>query len=105
MGNTRSIKYFEYRETSRGGSTIAPIYSEFGTPYIEGSWLVLPAHFFGVSYVEWLHYCEAHGARLIGKNQYYVMPIWDNIDETILNELNQRTNELASKIDLKGLKY
>ncbi len=106
MGQSSRIKYFEFRETIiHSGYTIAPIYKEFGNPYIEGSWLILPARIFGVHYVEWLHYCEAQGARLIGKNQYYVMPVWSEPNYEILNELNERTNELASLIDLKGLEY
>lgn len=105
MGRSSHIKYFEYRESIYGGYTIGPIYKEFGYPYIEGSWAVLPARFFGVNYVDWLHYCEAHGARLIGKNQYYIIPIWETPNQQILNELNERANQLASILDLKGLKY
>lgn len=104
MGKSSHIKYFEYKEFF-GGFSIAPIYKEFDNAYIEGSWGVLPARIFGVHYVDWLHYCEAHGARLMGKNWYYVIPYWKEPNQDFLNVLNERTNELASLIDLKRLEY
>ena len=105
MGKSSHIKYFEYRELPTKGFVIAPIYESFGYHYIEGSWAVLPARIFGVDYVEWLHYCEVNGARLIGINWDYVLGVWENPNQQFLDELNRRTNALASIIDLKGLSY
>lgn len=105
MAKSSRIKYFEYRESPYGGYMIVPIYKEFGDPCINGSWGVLPARIFGVHYVDWLHYCEAHGARLIGKNHLYIVEVWDEPNQEILNVLNRRTVQIASILNLKGLKY
>ena len=99
------MKYFEYRESTFGGYTIAPIYENFGYPYTEGSFVILPARFFGMDFITWLHFCEANGATLNGKNQYYVLPLWKEPNEKFLNELNERVNTIAKQIDLKGLSY
>lgn len=105
MAKSSSIKYFEYRESMNNGFTIGPIYKEFDYPYIEGSWGILPARIFGIHYVDWLHYCEMNGAILIGKNYYYVVPVWKEPNQQFLNELNERTNKLAKLVDFKKLRY
>lgn len=99
------MKYFEYRESVLGGYTIAPIYEKFGNPRTEGSFAVLPSRFFGVDFVTWLHMCEANGADLNGKTSYYVIPVWKEPNQAFLNQLNERVDTIAKKIDLKGLSY
>lgn len=89
------ISYFTYREQPNGGYTICPIYKEFGEDwYIEGSWAVLPARFFGLSFPDYLRYCRMHGAEIIGKNQYYPLIYWKEKNNGFLLELNRRANAL-----------
>ena len=97
-------KYFAYQEVSEGYQ-IVPIHKMFGEPYIEGSFSLIAARFCGMDYVTFLHYCEAWGARLIGKGQRYIKTIWQAPDEDFLNFLNQRANEIASRINVKELSY
>lgn len=99
------MKYFEYRESIYGGYTIVPVYEKFGSPKTEGSFAVLPSRFFGMDFVTWLHYCEANGAHLNGKNWYYVIPLWKEPNQDFLEEINERVTTIAKKIDLKGLSY
>ena len=89
------ISYFTYLEQPNGGYTICPIYKEFGADwYSEGSWAVLPARFFGLSFPDYLRYCRMHGAEIIGKNQYYPLIYWKEKNNGFLLELNRRANIL-----------
>ena len=98
-------KYFEYRETSNNGFMICPIHEMFGTPYIEGSFIVFAARFMGVSWPDWLRLCVQNGASLYGKGMPYVHAVWKTPNKSFLEHLNKRTNEIADRIDLLALKY
>jgi hypothetical protein len=89
------INYFCYRERPDGKYMIAPIYKEFGEDWrIMGSWAVLPARLFGLSFPDYLRYCIMHGANVWGKNHYYPIVVWEQKNEGFLLELNRRANAL-----------
>lgn len=98
-------QYFNFIEASENRWFIAPKYEAFGFPHITGSYGVLIARFFGLSWTDWLKYCVQNGARLQGKKSIYVLAIWDKPNKEFLKEINQRVNEIAKIIDIKELKY
>ena len=99
------MKYFEFRETSNNKYTIVPIYVNFGEPSIKGSFGLFAARFLGMDYVTYLHYCEAWGATIRGKNSYYLVEEWDTPNKDFLDLLNQRASNIASKINVKELSF
>ena len=97
--------YFIFRESSNNGWTICPKYEAFGTPAIQGSYALFACRILGISWPDWLRLCAQNGAKLYGKNMPYVHAIWREPNKDFLKIINQRANELAKKIDLKGLKW
>lgn len=97
--------YFVFRESSNNGWTICPKYEAFGTPAIQGSYALFACRILGISWPDWLRLCTQNGAKLYGKNMPYVHAIWREPNKDFLKIINQRANELAKKIDLKGLKW
>lgn len=97
--------YFVFRESSNNGWTICPKYEAFGTPAIQGSYALFACRILGISWPDWLRLCAQNGAKLYGKNMPYVHVIWREPNKDFLKIINQRANELAKKIDLKGLKW
>lgn len=97
--------YFVFRESSNNGWTICPKYEAFGTPAIQGSYALFACRILGISWPDWLRLCAQNGAKLYGKNMPYVHAIWREPNKDFLKIINQRANELAKKIDLKGLKW
>ena len=98
-------KYFDFVEISEDRWMIFPKYEAFGYPPITGSYGVLIARFFGLSWPDWLKYCVQNGAQLQGKKNIYVLAIWSSPNKEFLKEINQRMNEIAKKINIKELKY
>ena len=98
-------QYFEFIEVSENRWMIFPKYEAFGFPHITGSYGVLIARFFGLSWPDWLKYCTQHGARLQGKKSTYALAVWDKPNKEFLKEINQRINEIAKVINIKELKY
>lgn len=97
--------YFVFRESSNNGWTICPKYEAFGTPAIQGSYALFACRILGISWPDWLRLCAQNGAKLYGKNMPYVHAIWREPNKDFLKIINQRANELAKRIDLKGLKW
>lgn len=98
-------EYFIFRESSNKGWMICPKHEAFGTPHIEGSYNLFACRLLGISWPNWLRLCEQNGATLYGKNMPYVHAIWREPNKDFLKIVNQRANEMAKKIDLKGLKW
>lgn len=98
------ITYFQYREQPDGkGYMICPMYHRFGEDWcIKGSWNVLPARFFGLSYPDYLRYCIFNGALVIGKNQMYPTILWKEKNNDFILELNKRANALIKIMEVKG---
>lgn len=87
--------YFYYREQPSGGYMICPMYKEFGEDWrIMGSWAVLPARLFGLSYPDYLRYCIMHGAQVFGKEHRYPTILWKEKNNGFILELNRRANAL-----------
>ena len=59
-----------------------------------GSWAVLPARLFGLSWPDYLRYCVQSGAKVRGREHIYPMIIWDIPNKIFINELNERANAL-----------
>ncbi len=98
-------QYFNFVEASENRWLLFPKHESFGFPHITGSYGVLAARFFGLSWPDWLRYCEQNGAQLQGKKNVYVVAVWDKPNEKFLKEINQRMNEIAKIINIKELKY
>ena len=89
------IKFFTWRDNPDGTYSIAPMYKEFGEDWrIMGSWSVLPARLFGLSWPNYLRYCISLGARVTGKQHLYPTIKWEKPNYKILDELNRRANLL-----------
>lgn len=68
-------------------------------PFImkHGSYNVLSARLMNLSYDQYLRYCrDYYGAKLIGKNSYYVVPVFPNEQSAILvgQEIDKRAKEV-----------
>ena len=98
-------EYFVFRESSNKGWMIYPKHDAFGSPAIQGSYALFACRVLGISWPDWLRLCAQNGAKLYGKNMLYVHAIWREPNKDFLKIINQRANELAKKIDLKGLKW
>lgn len=98
-------QYFSFVEHGKDQWFLTPKYSLFGEPLITGSYAVLPARFFGLSWEDWLHYCENNGAQLYGKNSKYVCAVWKEPNNVFLKEVNKRVSDIANIINIKELNY
>ena len=99
------MDYFRYSETSNNGWMILPNYEAFGNPCIKGSYALFAARIMGMSWPDWLQYCEQNGAQLYGKEILYVHAVWKEPNKTFLKALNKQAAEVAKIIDLKGLDW
>ena len=100
--------YFTFRESPAGGWTICPVHKEFfdGDEWrINGSCALLACRVSGLSWPQWLRYCRQNGAMIYGKGHKYPVATWKEPNTKFLNELNIRANQLASRINLKNLRY
>lgn len=85
--------YFYYRENPDGTYSLSPMYKEFDEDWrIMGSWSVLPARLFGLSWANYLRYCIKNGADVRGKNHIYPIIHWKEKNKDFLDELNKRAN-------------
>ena len=98
-------QYFKYVEFSEDKWFITPIHEMFGERSIHGSYAVIAARFYGLSWPDWLKYCAQNGAKLEGKNSTYVSVFWSKPNYEFLKEMNERVNKIASQINIKELKY
>lgn len=86
-------KFFYYREQPDGKYMVCPVYKEFPEDWrIMGSWAVLPARLFGLSWPDYLRYCVQSGAKVRGREHICPMIIWDIPNKIFINELNERAN-------------
>ena len=99
------MTYFSYKHTSTNGWMILPEYEQFGNPYIHGSYSLFAARIMGMSWSDWLEYCEQNGAVLYGKSILYIQAIWKEPNQAFLKELNKRAAEVAKIIDIKRLDW
>lgn len=97
--------YFSFRNTSNNGWTICPVHEMFGVPAIEGSFGVFACRMLGISFGDWLRLCQSKGAMLYGKQIRYVVPVWKEPNKEFLKEINERTTEVAKRVDVKGLDW
>ena len=87
------MKWFEYRENTDGRFSIIPVYKNFKEDWkIMGSWSVLPARIFGLSWPDYLRYCIQNGAIVVGKEHRYPYISWKEKNVEFLNDLNRRAN-------------
>ena len=87
--------YFYYRENPDSSYSICPMYKEFNEDWkIMGSWAVLPARLFGISWPDYLRYCIQNGAKVVGREHIYPIIKWDKPNKEFINELNHRANKL-----------
>lgn len=57
-----------------------------------GSYNILPARLFGLSYADYLRMCrDEYGARIFGKGEYYPLALFDKSQtEELIKELDRR---------------
>lgn len=100
------IKCFEFVESvsTPNKFLILPIHENLNLHHTNGSYHVLCARVMNMSYATYLRLCrDVVGARIVGKNQKYPIPIFEKTKEAyqFLELLNARCNlillELAQK--------
>ena len=78
-----------------GKFIIRPVHENFHLDYTEGSFSVIGARLFGISYASFLRMCrDCYGAELIGKNSKYPVAYFKQSKglELLLEDLNTRAN-------------
>ena len=91
------VKCFEKDEAMSypGRYIIRPICDNFHLDHTEGSFAVIGARLFGISYASFLRMCrDCYGAELIGKNSKYPVAYFKQSKglELLLEDLNTRAN-------------
>ena len=97
--------YFIFRETSNTGWTICPKHEMFGTPFVEGGYGAFACRMLGLSFPNWLLLCQQNGAKLYGKQGYYVVPIWKEPNKVFLKNINECASAVAKQINVKELAW
>ena len=89
---------FEIKEALNGKYMITPIHDNFFLESTEGSFNIIGARLFNLSYANYLRMCrDIYGAELYGKNTIYVVPYFKEKSgktKELLEELNNRANEV-----------
>lgn len=106
MERNDNLNFFEFQESITGGWIIRPNIDMFRKEQkeINGSYNLLACRISGLSWPEWLYYCQQNGAMLFGKKNYYVIAIWKEKNQDFLDMLNMRATQINEIIDLKELK-
>lgn len=91
------VKCFIKDESSvhLGKWIIRPVYDNFFLESTEGSYNVICARLFGLSYPEYLRMCrDCFGAEIIGKNSLYPVAYFKRSNEldALIDNLNTRAN-------------
>ena len=93
----KKIKCF-YKEESAsqpGKFVIRPAHKNFHLNYAEGSYNLICARLFGISYPQFLRMCrDCFGAEIIGKNSMYPVAYFKRSKELddLVEQLNARAN-------------
>ena len=93
----KKIKCFERSESVSypGKYIIKPVHENFHLDSTEGSFNVICARLFGITYPEFLRMCRDYfGAEIIGKNSLYPIAYFKLSQELqdLLDQLNARAN-------------
>jgi len=106
MDRNDSLNFFSFQESVYGGWIIRPNIEMFRSEQrpIKGSYNLLACRISGLSWPDWLRYCQQNGAVLYGKNSYYILAIWKEKNQGFLDMLNERANQLSKMLDLKELR-
>ncbi len=90
--------FFVYRDNPDGSWSLCPNFEVWGDEWcVNGSWSVLGARLFGLSWANYLRYCMQNGASVQGKNHLYPIIHWKEKNLDFLNELNRRAERLVRK--------
>lgn len=82
-----------------GKYIIRPIHNNFHLDYTEGSFNVICARLFGISYSDYLRMCrDCYGAEIIGKNSMIPVAYFKPSKEltNLIAELNERANKVLA---------
>ena len=74
---------------------VRPVLENFKLKYTTGSFNVICARLFSVSYANYLRMCrDCFGAEIIGKNNIYPVAYFKSVNDAnkLVNELNNRAN-------------
>lgn len=93
----KKVKCFEREESAAypGKYIIRPIHDNFYLERTEGSFNVICARLFGISYAQYLRMCrDCFGAEIIGKGSYYPVAYFPLSNElkALIDNLNARAN-------------
>ena len=93
----KKVKCFEREESASypGKYIIRPIHENFHLDYTEGSFNVICARLFGISYAQYLRMCrDCFGAEIIGKGSWYPVAYFPLSNElkVLIDNLNARAN-------------
>lgn len=82
-----------------GKYVIRPIHDNFYLNHTEGSFNVICARLFGLSYANYLRMCRDHyGAEIIGKNSKYPIAYFKSSKDltNLITQLNERANKILA---------
>ena len=98
-------QYFIYQESTNRGYTIALNWNlwKFSHAPREGSYTTIAARMSGLSWANWLRYCQQNGATLYGKNNFYPVAIWKEPNEKFIKELNERASAIFEKFKMEDI--
>lgn len=93
----KKIKCFKIEESASypGKYIITPIHDNFYLNSTEGSFSVIAARLFGLSYPDYLRMCrDCFGAEIIGKGSFYPVAYFKRSEglTMLLEQLNARAN-------------
>lgn len=93
----KKIKCFFSDEsaTQPGKYIVRPVHENFFLEYTDGSFGVICARLFGITYPDYLRMCRDHfGAEIIGKGSLYPVPYFKRSKELmdLVDQLNARAN-------------
>ena len=96
--------YFVFKEVNKDKWIINPIYDNFSSNKICGSYNLIACRISGLNWVQWLKCCKQNGAEIYGKGSLYPVVYWKSPNKSFLNKLNERANKIAEFFDWKEIK-
>lgn len=99
--------YFKFCERPTGGWIFSPVWELFCSDHtmIKGSFNLIGCRIAGLGWPQWLRFCRKNGAKLYGKNNQYVIAVWQEPNKDFEKLMNDRANKLASMINIKELHF
>lgn len=102
IDNIKDVACFKYDETASqpGKYIIRPVHENFFLESTEGSFNVICARVFNISYADYLRMCrDCYEAEIIGKNIKYPVAYFKSTKsaQALVNELNKRANVILRK--------